>query len=91
VTESHPHVIDPHAVYTAETAAEALDLRKECLPREIRLGRLEARQRAGRYYILGQWLLDWFSTGRPHRRWEARAGPQPAGGGDNGRRRVKPR
>ena len=38
-----PYVIDPHAVYTIPAAAEALGLARECLPREIRLGRLQAR------------------------------------------------
>jgi hypothetical protein len=65
-----PHVLDPHAVYTIPSAAAALGLAKETLPREIRLGRLQARKRGGRYFILGQWLLDWLASGEPHRNWQ---------------------
>jgi hypothetical protein len=65
-----PHTISPHAVYSIAAAQVALGLARETLPREIRLGRLQARQRGGRYLILGQWLLDWISTGRAHRNWK---------------------
>lgn len=85
-----PHEIDPNTVYTLPSATEALGTARDCLPREIRLGRLQARRRGGRYYILGAWLLDWIRTGAAHRRWEQREGPEPAGAGGNGRR-VKPR
>jgi hypothetical protein len=76
-----PHVIDPNAVYTVPTAAAALGLARETLPREIRLGRLQARKRGGRHFILGQWLLDWVSTGEPHHAWGAAHG----GNGDGAR------
>jgi hypothetical protein len=66
-----PHVIDPRAVYTVPAATAALALARECLPREIRLGRLQARKRAGHYWILGQWLLDWLASGAAHRSWPA--------------------
>jgi hypothetical protein len=66
-----PHVIDPRGVYTIPSATAALDLAKECLPREIRLGRLQARKRAGRYWVLGAWLLAWVSTGQAHPAWQA--------------------
>ena len=66
-----PHVIDPHACYTIPTATAALGLRKECLPREIRAGRLQARKRGGRYWILGAWLLAWVESGVSHPRWPA--------------------
>jgi hypothetical protein len=62
-----------HGVYTISTARAALELAKETLPREIRLGRLQARRRGGRYFILGQWLLDWLRTGAPPRRWRGEA------------------
>jgi hypothetical protein len=79
----HPHVIRRTAVYDLATAAAALGLPKATLPREIRLGRLQARRRGGRYYIVGQWLLDWLATGAPHRAWQG--GPAaPANG--NGQR-----
>jgi hypothetical protein len=64
-----PHVVNPDAVYTLASAAAALGLAKECLPREVRLGRLEARKRAGRYWLLGRWLIRWLETGQPHRSW----------------------
>jgi hypothetical protein len=65
-----PHVIVPTAVYTLATAASGLGLARECLPREIRLGRLEARKRGGKYFLLGKWLLRWLETGAAHRRWQ---------------------
>jgi hypothetical protein len=71
---AEPHVIQPHAVYTLVSATAALGLARECLPREIRLGRLEARKRGGRYYILGEWLLDWLRRGQAHRAWGRRQG-----------------
>jgi hypothetical protein len=61
--KSEPHVIDPHAVYTLESARTALGLAKACLPREIRLGRLKVAKRAGRYFVLGSWLLAWIEDG----------------------------
>jgi hypothetical protein len=33
------------------------------LPREIRLGRLRTSKRAGKYLILGGWLLQWIADG----------------------------
>ena len=69
-------VIHPNAVFTLASAAAACGLPSNCLPREIRLGRLQARRRGGRYYILGQWLLEWLATGETHRSWR---GSQPEG------------
>jgi hypothetical protein len=63
-----PHVIDPHAVYDMRTAAACLGLAKHCLPREIRLGRLRASKRGGRYLLLGAWLLQWVQDGEVRRR-----------------------
>jgi hypothetical protein len=73
-----PHGINPAVVYTLASATAALGPAKECLPREVRLGRLQARKRAGRYFILGRWLLDWLATGQPHPRWRAAERPRPA-------------
>jgi hypothetical protein len=78
-----PHHIDRDAVYSLASATTALGLTKECLSREIRLGRLQARKRAGRYWITGAWLLEWLQTGKAHAAWDAAHTPQPAG---NGRR-----
>jgi hypothetical protein len=73
-------------VYTVPAATSALGLARECLPREIRLGRLEARKRGGRYFLLGRWLLHWLETGQAHRCWEERAEAGPDHG-RNGRQR----
>jgi len=53
------HVIQPTAVYDLVTGRAALGLAKGCLPREIRLGRLRASKRAGKIFILGEFLLEW--------------------------------
>jgi hypothetical protein len=60
-------------------AAAALGLKPNTLPREIRLGRLEARRRAGRFYILGRWLVAWLEAGEAHRSW-GRPAAAPDGG-----------
>lgn len=59
-----PHKIEQTAVYDLATAREALDLAETTLPRAIRRGQLRASRRAGKYLILGQWLLDWIAAGR---------------------------
>ena len=59
-------VIDPRAIFSLGTARLTLGLRKNCLPREIRLGRLRAAKRAGRTWILGAWLLEWLEGGEVH-------------------------
>jgi hypothetical protein len=51
----------------------ALGLAKGCLPREIRLGRLRASKRAGKYLIVGAWLLEWIESGEVKRREHRRA------------------
>jgi hypothetical protein len=62
-----PHVIDPQAVYTLDSASRALGLKRGCLPREIRLGRLRAAKRAGKVMLLGEWLLGWIRAGEVRR------------------------
>jgi hypothetical protein len=62
------HVIDPNAAYTLETARAALGLPATCLRREVRLGRLRVSKRSGRYYILGEWILEWIREGEIKRR-----------------------
>lgn len=61
-----PHLIERDAVYDVESARSALQLKKTTLAREFRLGRLRYAKRAGRYFILGQWLLDWLAEGEPY-------------------------
>jgi hypothetical protein len=60
-------VIDPRAVYSIAQAQSALQLRKNCLPREIRLGRLRVAKRAGRHFVFGRWLLEWLAAGEVRR------------------------
>jgi hypothetical protein len=66
-----PHIIHPRAVYSLAAAQLALGLPKTTLGREVRLGRLRVAKRAGRYFVLGEWLLQWLlegeaSRGRPN-------------------------
>lgn len=62
-----PHVILPTAVYDLEAARLAFGLTKTTLSRELRLGRLRVAKRAGRYFILGDWLADWLRGGEVQR------------------------
>lgn len=66
-----PHVIVPNAVYDQEAARLALSLTKTTLSRELRLGRLRCAKRAGRYFILGAWLLQWLRDGEMRKRHDA--------------------
>jgi hypothetical protein len=50
-------------VYRLGAVQEALGLRRTTLPREIRAGRLRAAKRAGRIFILGEWILEWIAAG----------------------------
>lgn len=61
-------VISPMAVYSVEQARQALGLRKTCLRREARLGRLRTSRRAGKHLILGAWLLEWVEKGEVKRK-----------------------
>jgi hypothetical protein len=62
------HVIHRTAIYSLEAARQALGLKKDTLRREVRLGRLRVAKRAGRYYVLGNWLLEWLEGGEVRRR-----------------------
>jgi hypothetical protein len=59
--------IKPEAVYGLKDAREALGVRPGTLPREIRLGRLRSSKRAGKVFILGEWLLEWLRDGERKR------------------------
>jgi hypothetical protein len=63
-----PHEIRPNAVYDGVSARVALSLTKNTLAREIRLGRLRVARRAGRYWILGEWILEWLRAGEIRRK-----------------------
>jgi len=73
-----PHTIQPTAVYTIEVAQAALNLKESTIRTEVRKRRLRVAKRAGRYYILGAWLLQWLEGGELHRQappGDARTGP----------------
>jgi hypothetical protein len=58
-----PHVIHPHAIYTVKALQDALGLAPTTIRREVRLRRLRVARRAGKYFILGKWILDWIESG----------------------------
>jgi hypothetical protein len=62
------HTIVPTAVYDLEAARIALGVMKTTLRREVRLGRLRVTKRAGRYFVLGEWLLEWLRAGEVYRK-----------------------
>jgi hypothetical protein len=61
--QSVPRVIDPHAVILSEEFRELFGLSRSTLRREIRHGRLRISKRAGRYFLLGEWILEWIRDG----------------------------
>jgi len=62
-----PHVIQETAVYSVEEAQAALRLKSSTIRRELREGRLRVSKRAGRYFLLGEWLLEWLRAGEMRR------------------------
>ena len=66
-------VIHPLAVFTLPQLTATLQLAAGTLPREIRLRRLRASKRAGRYYLLGEWIIEWLRAGELQRPLETRA------------------
>jgi hypothetical protein len=58
----------PTAVYTPTTLKAALGLRDNTIPREVRADRLRVSKRAGRYFVLGSWVLEWLRGGEVRRR-----------------------
>jgi hypothetical protein len=59
--------IHPNDVYSAAGAREALGLTASTIRREVREGRLRVSKRAGRYFLLGAWLLEWIAGGEVRR------------------------
>lgn len=57
------HVIDPNGVYFPDTFRALFRLKESSLRREVREGRLRIAKRAGRYYLLGKWILEWIVGG----------------------------
>jgi hypothetical protein len=74
---TEPHVIHPRAVYTAASLQAALGLTRATVPREVRLGRLRVTRRAGKYFILGAWVLQWLRDGEVMRKQKCEANEQP--------------
>jgi hypothetical protein len=70
------HTIHPDTVYSRDAAQAALGVPRSTLGREIRLGRLRVSKRAGRYFILGAWLMEWLKAGEVRRRRPAAEPPQ---------------
>jgi hypothetical protein len=66
-----PHTIHPDAVYNVEALQVALGLTRTTIGREVRLGRLRVAKRAGKYFVLGRWVLLWLEAGE-HRRKQTR-------------------
>jgi hypothetical protein len=73
-----PHVIDPRAVYFPEDVRRIFRLKASTIRREVREGRLRVAKRAGRYYLLGAWLLAWIEAGELKRCPAADRGGTPA-------------
>lgn len=69
-TRDEPHVIRPTAVYTQAGAIRALGLTQSTLRREVRLRRLKVSKRGGKYFFLGEHLLQWVKDGEVGRRSE---------------------
>ena len=66
-TTHKSRTVNPTDVYTLNSATDLLGVRVNTLPREIRLRRLRASKRGGRYFILGEWLLEWIKRGEIRR------------------------
>jgi hypothetical protein len=57
------HEVRSGNVYLVETFQRIFHLRSSTLRRELREGRLRVSKRAGRYFILGSWILEWLEAG----------------------------
>jgi hypothetical protein len=62
------HVIDPNGVYFWDVARQLLRFKESTIRREVREGRLRVSKRAGRYFILGRWLIEWIEKGEVQRK-----------------------
>jgi hypothetical protein len=66
--------VDPLNVYSMAELRAALHLGKSTIGREIREGRLRVSRRAGRYFILGEWVQEWLRAGEVRRKQRAEMG-----------------
>jgi len=62
------HEIRGTAVYGVDDARRILRLKQSTIRREVREQRLRVSKRAGRYFILGRWLIEWIEAGELKRR-----------------------
>jgi hypothetical protein len=58
-----PHVIYATAVYTVDDLRRIFGLKASSVRREVRMKRLRIAKRCGRYFCLGQWILEWIGAG----------------------------
>jgi hypothetical protein len=63
VEDAAPFVCHATGVYTMAQVRAMLGLRQSSLSREIREGRLRVNKRCGKYFFLGEQLLDWIRAG----------------------------
>jgi len=62
-----PLIVEPNGVYNAPQVRQLLGLAKSTLSTEIARGRLRVSRRAGRYWFLGSWILEWLAGGERQR------------------------
>ena len=58
-----PHIVHPSAVYSVEDLRRLFGLKASSVRREVRLRRLRIAKRCGKYFCLGEWVLQWFTNG----------------------------
>lgn len=61
-------MLHPTEAYIVPTLSASLGIPVKGIGREIRAGRLRVSRRMGRYWILGEWVLDWIKRGEIVRR-----------------------
>ena len=54
-----PTAIMPTAIYSRRTGAKILGVRVSTFADLVNRGEIQSRKRSNRWFILGQWLLDW--------------------------------
>jgi hypothetical protein len=59
--EAASHVIHPNSVFDLVSARAILGLKRGCLPREIRLGRLRSSKRVGIRHSSMQITMDYYA------------------------------
>jgi hypothetical protein len=68
------HEIRPNNVYSADEVRKIFRLKASTIRREVREGRLRIARRAGRYFLLGRWIIEWLEAGEVKRPRAERAG-----------------